>query len=406
MKRKEFIKTSLALMISPLVCADLFSSVRTDAYNIKPVRIGFIGCGGRGTSVISEMSRNSNLHIIALADLFQDKLDRALETVNKLNLAKGLSAVKPENIYRGESAYKQLLANKDVDAVLISTPAYAHPFIFEAAVKENKHIYCEKPSAHDVYGTLKILECSSGISDKSVTFGYQIRYASPFQEMVKRIHDGAIGDIVTVQLFYNSCEVPQNKPIGTSDDEFRIRNHFHFLNLSGGILNDQAIHMLDVCNWVLESTPMSAIGLCNKKGNLGFGDTYTNYQIIYEYPKSINVALQCYQVGPEFGDVSARFIGTKGWAETHYSGGVFIKGEHPWKAENGNGIFDADTNKGKSFVDSIQSKRYINEIKAGTNSTLTALLGREAAISGKKVYWDDLIAKKENLSPNLNLKQF
>lgn len=410
MKRKDFIKTSLTVAMSPFITNTLFASSNKTEYTTsatnQPVRMGFIGCGGRGTGVISAMSRNTNIEIVALADLFQDRLDRAEKTLSALNAEKGYAAINPQNIYRGESAYKQLLANKDVEAVLISTPAYAHPFIFEAALKAKKHIYCEKPSSHDVHGTLKILECASGVSDQTLTFGYQIRYATPFQEMVKRIHDGAIGEIITVQLFYNSCEVPQNKTTGPSKDEFKIRNHFHFMDLSGGILNDQAIHMLDVCNWVLQTNPISAIGMCNNKGNLGFGDTYTNYQIIYEYPENINVSLQCYQVGPEFGDVSARFVGTKGWAETHYSGGVFIRGAHPWQAENPDGIFDADYNKGKSFVSSIENKKYLNEIKAGTNSTLTALLGREAAITKKKIYWEDLIKKNEKKSPNLNLAQF
>lgn len=404
MKRRTFIRTSAtAAALSLINAGTLQGALQKES---KPVRIGFIGCGGRGTGVISTMSKNTNLHIVALADLLQDRLDGVLPTINRLNGDKNYSPVNKKNIYVGENAYKQLLQNKEIDAVLISTTAYAHPFIFEAAVAAGKHVYCEKPSAPDVFGTLQMLNAAKGIKHLSLVCGYQIRYATPFVEMVKRIHSGAIGDIVTVQLFYNSSEVPQLVKENISDDEFRLRNHFHFVALSGGILNDQAIHMLDVCNWVLGTQPLCAIGMGNKKGGMNFGDTLTNYQVVYQYPDDINVSLQSYQMGPEFGDVCARFVGTKGFAESHYSGGVFIKGANEWSAGTDSSLYDADPNKGKSFINSIETGNYLNQIESGCYSTLTALLGREAAFTGKKVLWNELLAANPKLNPDLNLSLF
>lgn len=400
MERRTFIKASLATMATTMVSPSVMAEKLAKESN--PVRLGFIGCGGRGTGVISSMSRNSNMQIVAMADILQDKLDKALPVLNKLNSDKGLPGIKKSNIYCGVTAYKELLDNKEVDAVLISTPAYAHPFIFEAAVKARKHVYCEKPSAPDVYGTLQMLKASEGIQNLTMVCGFQIRYSTPFVEMVKRIHSGDIGEIVTAQLFYNSCEVPMIQTDG-SEDEFRLRNHFHYLGLSGGILNDQAIHMLDVCNWVLGTRPLSAIGAGNRRKSMPFGDALTNYQVIYTYPKDINVSLQAYQMGPQFGDVCARFIGTKGWAEAHYSGGVFIKGEKNWQAENPDGLYDADPNKGRSFIESIEQKQYLNLIQDGCDSTLTALLGREAAFSGKRVFWDELIRENKRLDTGIDL---
>ncbi len=401
MKRRTFIKTSLATVATTAFASSSFANApipQTD----RPVRVGFIGTGNRGTGVISEMSRNTNMQIIAVADLLQDKIDKALPILNKLNAAKNLPAIKKSNIYCGINAYKELLNNKEVDAVLISTTAYAHPFIFHDAVKAHKHVYCEKPAAPDVYGAVNMLNDAKGITDLSLVMGFQIRYATPFKEMVSRIKNGDIGDIVTAQLNYNSSEVPMIPTEGT-EDEFRLRNHFHYLGLSGGILNDQAIHMIDVCNWVLGTTPSSAIGTGNRRKAMPFGDALTNYQVIYTYPNDINVSVTAYQMGTEFGDVCARFIGTKGWAEAHYSGGVFIKGEHPWESSNPNGLYDADKNKGISFIESIEKKQYLNLIEDGCNSTLSTIMGREAVFSGERIFWDKMLAEKKRMDTGIDI---
>ena len=423
MERRRFMKTSAVIAGLGLLKPDIL----TAGYSEKPVKMGFIGCGDRGTGVISTMSANNNIHITALADLFRDRTDAVLPGINQLNKNRGYSAVERKNVYIGADAYQKLLLESDTDAVLISTPAYAHPFIFEAAVAAGKHVYCEKPAAPDVYGTLRMLKAAENVKNLSLVLGFQIRYASPYVEMVRRIHRGDIGDIVSVQLYYNSSEVPRKTQLDSADDEFRIRNHFHFLSLSGGILSDQGIHILDVCNWALQATPVYAVGMGGKKGNMGFGDTLTNYQVLYKYPNDINVSIQTSQIGPVFGDVCARFIGTKGYAEIRYNGG-FIKGENEWYpgkdsalsgsdaqgtskqspfgVEMDSTLFDSDVNKGKSFIQSIQNGKYLNQIETACESTLTAILGREAVLQDKTVSWKELVSSNQRLDHQLNLSKF
>ena len=205
MERREFIKTSALAAGLGFLKPDIL----TAGYSEKPVKMGFIGCGGRGTGVISVMSANNNIHITALADLFRDQTDAVLPGINQLNKNRGYAAVEGKNIYIGHDAYQRLLLESDVDAVLISTPAYAHPFIFEAAVAAGKHVYCEKPAAPDVYGTLSMLKTAANVKNLSLVCGFQIRYASPYVELMRRIHQGDIGDMVSVQLYYNSSEVPR-----------------------------------------------------------------------------------------------------------------------------------------------------------------------------------------------------
>lgn len=418
--RRNFIKESAAISALTVLSPSMIFSTQVNS----SVRIGIIGVGNRGMGVIRSMSENAHVNITAAADLFSDKLEAGGTVLDSLNKKNGFSAISSSNKFVGSKAYLRLLESDDVDAVLISTPAYAHPEILEAAVAAGKHVYCEKPAATDVDGCKRILKVSETVHDKlSVVMGFQIRYATPYVEMVKRIQRGDIGEIISVQLYYFSSEIPLKAISGMSFDEARIRNHFHFNELSGGILLDQGIHMIDVCNWALQSNPLHAIGAGGKKGCLEFGNTWTNYQVIYKYPNDVNVTVQSTQVGQSFGDVCARFIGTKGIAEAHYTGGVFIKGENEWDSgvvKSGgvlspeqiaagsslSSLDDADRNKGKSFIESIVTGNYLNQLQEGCESTLSAVLGREAAVRQELVTWDEIYFSSAKIDPQLDLNQF
>jgi predicted dehydrogenase len=253
--------------------------------------------------------------------------------------------------------------------------------------------------------------------------GFQIRHATPYVQLIKKIHEGAIGDVVNAQLYYLSSETKLRDVKNVSDDEFRIRNHYFFRALCGDIILDQAIHMIDVCNWALQGHPLQAIGSGNNEKGRSIGDALNNYQVIYQYPRNVNVTVHATKVGQQFGDVCCRFLGTKGIAEAHYSGGVFIQGDNSWDSgiakgdsqltpeQQAAGVFDsslhdADANKEKAFIDSIVSRKYLNETRSGADSTLAAILGRESALQKKEMKWDELVASKQRLDPKLNLAQF
>ena len=421
MQRRSFLKTTAAASAFTILKPGIVFGYKANS----AVRVGVIGCGNRGTAVISSMSANTNTNIIAIADLFDDKLQKAETNFNQLNAAKSFPALAKTNIYQGSKAYQKLLANKDVDAVLISSPAYSHVDFLEAAVAAGKHVYCEKPVAPDVDGCRRVMQIGEKINGKqTVVIGFQIRYASPYVEMVNRVQRGDIGELLTVQLYYFSSGTPV-VPVkkDASYDELRIRNHYYFREMSGDIILDQAIHMLDVCNWALKGHPVSAVGNANSKGRLDLGNANSNFQVIYQYPNDVNVSMHSTKVGPQFGDVCCKFIGTKGSAEAHYSGGVFIIGENKWDsgiartdseltpAQQAAGVFnsslhDADANKEQAFINSIETGNYLNETKSGAESTLTAILGRESATSKKEMTWDEVYFSNEKLDTKLNLAQF
>ena len=420
MERRNFIKGAASLSAVTILNPDVVFSSGT-----KPaVRLGFIGCGGRGMADISSMSQNANVNIVAIADLFDDQIQAAKPKLDELNAAKGFPAISKSNIYQGSDAYLKLLNNKEVDAVLISSPCYTHPQFLEEAVAAGKHVYCEKPVAIDVEGCRRIEQLGERINGKvSVAIGFQVPHATPYAEMIKRIHRGDIGKIVNAQVYYMASEIPLKTFKGIPYDEARIRNHFHFRELSGGTLLDQGIHMIDFCNRALQSHPLSAMGYGGLNQGVEFGNAWNHYQVVFKYPNDINVSYHSIQLGKEFGDVCARFIGTKGIAEAHYSGGVFISGENAWDsgvvrnaaqlsaAEVSSGaltssLHDANSNKHKNFINSIETGNYLNEIKQATESTLTAILGRNAAESREELSWDRIYFSNERIDPGLNLAQF
>jgi len=420
MKRRDFLQSTAALSAVTLLSpARAFGSKANSA-----IRMGIIGCGGRGTAVITSMSNNTNINIIAMADLFEDNLVHAKKIFDEQNIKKGFSSISKAFTYTGSKAYLRLLENKDIDAVLISSPAYTHADFLEAAVLAGKHIYCEKPAAPDVAGCRKVEHVGNLVNGKqSIVIGFQIRHATPYVEMVNRIQKGDIGEILNVHLCYLATESTVGNITGLSYDEARIRNQYNFHALSGGVMLDQAIHMIDVCNWALQKLPIAAIGTGGKDENHKFGDTWKHFQVLYQYP-GINVSVLATQFGPAFGDVCAKFIGTKGTAEAHYSGGVYISGDNPWDSgvprcataeptdeQRKAGVFlsalqDADANKEIAFIKSIETGNYLNQTKSAADSALTAILGREACISGERIGWDELRNSNARLDPMLNLSQF
>jgi len=420
MKRRDFLQSTAALSaVTILSPKTAFGSGANSA-----IRMGIIGCGGRGTHVITSMSDNTNIIIVAMADLFRDKLESAKKLLDEQNAKKGFPAIQKTSTYTGSKCAQQLLANKEVDAVLISSPAYTHADYFEAAAQAGKHIYCEKPAAPDVAGCRKVEHAGNTYNGKlSMAIGFQIRHATPYVQMVERIQRGDIGEILNVHLCYLATRLDPKETTGMSWDEIRIRNQYHFHALSGGTMLDQAIHMIDVCNWTLQKVPVSASGIGGKDSTQTFGDTWKHFQVNYQYP-GVNVSVHAVQFGTYFGDVCAKFIGTNGTAEAHYSGGVFINGDKPWDSgipkagapplsadQRNSGVFqsalqDADPNKEIAFIKSIETGNYLNQARSGAESALTAILGRESAIAGEKISWDELRNSNARLDPMLNLAQF
>ena len=208
------------------------------------IRLGLIGCGRRGTSVASSFMNNTDTQIVALADIFKDKLDIGREHFDNLCEKKGFKKLEDSHLFSGSKGYLGLLNLKDIDAVQISTPTFLHAGQLEMAISAGKHVYCEKPAAVDVYGCKRVIKTGEEAKGRvSLAIGLQIRYATPFVELVKRIHNGAIGEIVLGQAYYLAAFSKKPVVSTSSVDEMRLRNFYSYRELGGGCILDQGVQI-------------------------------------------------------------------------------------------------------------------------------------------------------------------
>jgi myo-inositol 2-dehydrogenase / D-chiro-inositol 1-dehydrogenase len=381
------------------------------------LQLGMIGCGGRGSSVAESFVTRAGVRMAGLADLFQDQLDKARSSFDRLNKAQGHAGIDTGKMFKGPRAYIDL-SNTDIDIVLISTPPYFHPEHLEGAVAGKKHIYLEKPVATDVRGCKKVQELAAKVEGKqSVHVGFQIRYSPEYKEMTRRIHEGAIGDIACVQSYYLAGDLPRKTKPGMSPQEAKIRDWFFDRVLSGDILVEQNIHILDWINWVLKSHPEKAYASAGRRVRTDVGDVSDHFVTMYHYPGDVRVGFQSTQFLPKWADVCVRFLGSKGYAEAHYSGGVFIAGLSEWKAEppkptaekqkmEVDPLSEATPEKVKAFVDSIKTGQFHNQLVQGAESTLSAILGRQSSYDGKEMTWNQLLKTNQSWKSDLSLEKF
>ena len=424
--RRDFIGAAAAAAGLMIIKPEL---VRGTAAN-SSLRVGLLGCGERGTHVATAMAEHPNARYVALADLFPDQLAEAKQHFDGIAAKKGYSGIDRNLMFKGPKAYEAIAESKEIDVLHIATPDFFHPWHLPPVIAAGKHCYCEKPTGVDVRGAKRIMELGKQADGRlSLDIGFQIRYATPYVEMVKRIHAGAIGKITQASTYYHATAntYPPRRP-DASPMELRIRNFYWDRVLSGDIIVDQSIHVIDICNWVLKGHPLKAVGTGGRKVRQDWGNTCDHIDVILTYPDNVRVSLNHVQFGDCFWDVAERFFGAKGVSESHYSGIVGIYGDEPWSwngggnsispstnifalgrkggAEEAAGKFhgaldEADTEKTKAFVDSILTGKYHNQAAQGAETTLSAILARTAVYADREVTWDELLTSNQYYDPDL-----
>jgi myo-inositol 2-dehydrogenase/D-chiro-inositol 1-dehydrogenase len=419
MNRRKFLRgasTACSLMIvKPSVA---FSYAANSA-----VQYGLLGCGKRGTSVATSFATNTQARVVALGDIFPDQLAIGKQHFDQLNSKLGVPAVDPKLTFHGWEAYKAMAANPHIDAVQISTPPFFHVEHMDILSAGGKHVYCEKPVGVDIPQTRRALQIAKRIDGKvSASVGFQIRSAPPFAEIVQRIHAGQIGKIASIAGYYNAPPATYPDRGAMPHDEQRLRNWLWDKTLSGDILLEQNIHVIDVCNWVMESHPLKATARASRKVIQNFGNINDNYEVIFEYPGEVELVFSSTQFNaPGYFDVKETFFGTEGIAEMPYKGALRIQGQKPWtwtgsEQESGekfaaDGAFsdnlaDADKMKDRSFIESITGNKFQNQIAAGVDSARTCMMARKSAETGRTVTWQDIEADTEQYQLGIEIRKF
>ncbi len=419
--RRKFIETAAAASAGVMFLKP--ELVRGTAAN-SAVRVGLLGCGGRGTEDASNLVDTGGARVVALADMFQDQLDKARAHFDEIQKAKGFSALDSSKLFLGPKAYEQIAASKEVDAIVVATPPYFHPQHLEAVVAAGKHVYCEKPVAVDVPGALKVIEIGKRAEGKlSLDVGFQLRDCPPIVELVRRVHGGALGKIVCGEAHYLTGYIDRPAWPTASAAEKRLRNWIYDRVLSGDIIVEQNIHVIDICNWILQSHPLKVTATGGRAGRPADGDVYGNYNAVFQYPGGVDVAFSSTQFVKGWWDVTERFFGTKGVSQSPYAGPLGIWGDEAWQyappdakdssqpqAFSVTGKFksnldQADPEKKKAFVESVVSGKFHNQAEKGAESALSCMMARSAAYTGREITWEENLKSREVWDPKLDLNK-
>ena len=422
MNRRQFLQTGSGVVSSFLLLnpRSVFGYEANSA-----VRHGLLGCGNRGSSVAESFARNTSARIVALADLFAGNLAAGQDRFNKVNASLGRPPIASELLFRGPHAYEQVANSKDVDLIQISTPPYFHVQHLEAAVAAGKHVYCEKPVGIDIAQTRHALEIANRVKpNQSIDVGFQCRNAPPIAALAERIKAGALGKIATVSGNYNAPASAEKKREGEGPDEYRLRNWLWDRVLSGDILVEQNIHIIDLANWMLGAHPLKATATGGRNILAHYGDIWDNYQVDFTYPNDVHFTFASTQFGTDdIFDAGLKLFGASGSAACPYAGPIAITGSNAWSWKDseataaGSGKFDAsgafldnlkfaDHDKERTFIDSIISGPPHNQIREGVDTALSCILGRMAGYQKREVTWDQMLAQKENWQLGFSLEQF
>ncbi len=404
--RRRFLQIGSATVTSASIVKS--GQVRGSAAN-SAIRIGLLGCGHRGTTDAESMLQHPDGRIVALGDMFEDRLSEAKSHFDELGSSRGHSKIDGKLLFKGRDAYQQMAVSTELDAIIIASPDFLHPMHLEATIAAGKHVYSEKPTGVDVAGAKRYLAIGSSLGDRqSLAVGFQIRKATPFVKLVDQIHRGALGTIVCGQGYYYTSGLKLPEWPNASPAERKLRRWYFYRELTGGILVDQGIHVLDIFNWALRSRPLKASGGGGRKVRQDEGNCWDHYNLTYFYPNDVHVTFSSTQFDSGWSDVCQRLFGTDGVSESHYTGPMQIHGKSAWKlgADDAANLADANGEKAKSFVQSIVDGKYLNEAEQGAQTTLTAILGRMAAArGGDPVTWDEMMASNEEMDPKLDWDQ-
>lgn len=408
--RRDFMKASAALAGTAAV-ANLAGAFAAGNDTIK---VGLIGCGGRGTGAVRDIlnaeevinGKNGKVEIVAVGDVFRRQAEGAVSKFKsdnpKSNYFKYRDKIKinPDTTFDGLDAYQKVI-DSGVDLVILATPPGFRPQHLEAAVRANKNIFCEKPVAVDATGARKVFALADETKSKNIAIvaGTQRRHQKGYIETIKKIHDGEIGDVTAARCSWNGGGIWfRDRQPDMTDAEYQINNWYHYLWVCGDHIVEQHVHNLDVINWVMQDHPVRAVGMGGRAARPGganadparFGQIWDHYAVEYEYKNGVKMFSYCRHI-PGDNDISESVYGSKGSSRVN---NYLINNE-----EVGSDNRSAYVQEHIDLLNSIRAGKPLNELRSVAEATFTAILGRNAAFACRTLKWDDALAANEDLMP-------
>ena len=410
--RRNFIKSSSTLIAGSLVACSLPTEKSAFvAPNDKILKLALIGCGKRGTgAVVNALVADTSVELVALADVFEDHITDCIENLkltqentSEFNFIRPLEDIAK---FSGFEAYKKAIDLADV--VILATPPGFRPYHLEYAITNGKHVFCEKPLAVDPTGIRKVLELVPIAEEKNlnIVVGLQRRYEIKYHEIMKRIHNGEIGEILSGQVCWDSEGVwVKDRLTNQSELEYQMNNWYYFNWLCGDHIVEQHVHNIDVFNWAKQSFPVSAKGIGGRQARTDnkYGEIYDHHYVEYTYEDGSILNSRCSHLKGSDTKVGETIIGTKGRADisyfkngtiTDYSGNKLYR----HREKNDPNPYQLEHNE---LFKSIRSGDTINDLDYAAKSTLTAILGRYATYSGQVIKFEDALNYQHALAPEI-----
>jgi predicted dehydrogenase len=409
--RRTFLKTAAAagaVLTAEALAPQVFAA-GTDT-----IKVGLVGCGGRGTDACNNVLHSAqNVKIVALGDVFSTHLKGAR---NRLNELAGSAEVKKlgngvdlpdDRCYVGLDAYKKVINNPEVNYVILATPPGFRPLHIEETVNAGKNLFTEKPVGTDGPGIRKVLAAYDLSLQKGlkIAAGTQRRHQAGYIETVKRIHDGAIGDLILVRGYWNGGGIWFHKREGMkgypeehTELAYQLYNWYHFCWICGDHIVEQHVHNLDVCNWLMKDHPIRAWAMGSRVGHSGarpdgepkeVGNIFDNFSVEFEYPNGARMISQCRHIPGCWDSVSEAAHGTKGTSQVN---AYRINKETVSPPRGERNPYEQEHT---DLIAAIREGKTLNELKNVAESTMTAILGREAAYSGKETTWDKALGMRQ-----------
>jgi myo-inositol 2-dehydrogenase / D-chiro-inositol 1-dehydrogenase len=398
--RREFLKRSAAVAGSVSVALAVQRSAHAAGSDM--IRLGLVGCGGRGTGAARQaLSADSGARLVAASDAFGDRLENCLRNLKKQDDVADRVTVDADHRFTGFDGYQGVIAS-DVDAVLLATPPQFRPMQFKACIEAGKHVFAEKPVAVDAPGVRSILETNELAKQKNlcVVSGLNGRYSPVLQDLVGRIHDGAIGDVLALHAarYGGGVWVRAREP-GMTDMQYQMRNWYYFTWLSGDFNVEQFVHQLDRMAWVMKDEyPVRCYATGGRQARTGpdHGHIYDHFSTVFEYAGGARVFSTTRHQRGCSNESQAFAIGSRGTADLKEG---LITGDQPWQAPRGTKR-DTHQIEQDAFLEALRAGKVINNGEYMANSTMMAIMSRMSAYTGRSLTWEQAITSKEDLSPS------
>lgn len=401
--RRDFLKTSAAAS-AVLAAPALLNRRAFAAANGGTLRVGLIGCGGRGTGAAGQaLHADPNAELVALADVFPEPINKALDSLQRDADIAARVKVPPEKRFTGLDGYRKLI-DSGVDVVLQAAPPGFRPTHVAAAVAADKHQFVEKPVATDVAGVRSVMESARLAAEKKLAWmaGFCWRYDTARREFYKLIHDGAIGDVLSVYATYYTGPVKpmppaSERPAGMGDVEWQVRNWYNFGWLSGDGLVEQAVHSVDKVMWLMkDAPPLKAVASGGRQTPNHEGNIFDHMHVVYEWENGVRAFVGQRQISGCFNQNSDFITGSAGQGSIEARGPI-IKGAKSWRfTGQKNNMYQQEHDE---LFASIRSGKPINDGQWEAQSTLVAIMGRMAAYTGQEITWEMMQKSQERLVP-------